>query len=395
MIESNKIDPEEAVPEKEGSQRDYSPAAGPRQAAPHLLYGAPLSLYTGKARSYLTFKQIPFEEVFSSLSVYKKIIVPKTGVRFIPVVKTPQDEFLQDTSSIIDTLEQRHPHRPIIPATPKQKLLSYLFELWADEWLLIPAMHYRWNKDNFPFIYEEFGKIIAPRMPAFIRAFLGKRIGARFKGFVPLLGITDKSIPAIEDWYENHVLLHLEQHFSEHDYLLGGAPTLGDFALMGPLYAHLYRDPAPGALMRSKAPHVARWVERMNQAQSQVGELLAEDQIPETLIPIMRRMFKELWPVLVSTVSALGKWTEDNKGQHKIPRTVGNHSFTIGDVTEQRAIITFHQWKLQRVLDCYQSFDVSQKEQVDFFLQDVQGIEAMQQKIGIRLKRENNKLMLC
>ena len=77
----------------------------------HKLYGAPLSLYTAKARSYLIFKQIPFEEIFSSMKVYKKIIVPKTGVRFIPVVKTPEGEFLQDTSHIIDTLEQRHPHR--------------------------------------------------------------------------------------------------------------------------------------------------------------------------------------------------------------------------------------------------------------------------------------------
>ncbi|MFT5676005.1 MAG: glutathione S-transferase [Paraglaciecola sp.] len=389
MTAENNIEPLDAV-----SGMSAPPEGNSIQADPYLLYGAPLSLYTGKARSYLTFKQVPFEEVFSSISVYKKIIIPKTGVRFIPVLKTPQDEYLQDTSHIIDTLEQRHPHRPIIPVSPKQKLLSYLFEIWADEWLLIPAMHYRWNKDNFPFIYEEFGKIIVPRMPAFIRAFVGKKVGAKFKGFVPILGITDKSIPAIEDWYEDHVLFHLNQHFSEYDYLLGGAPTLGDFALMGPLYAHLYRDPAPGALMRSKAPHVARWVERMNQPVSEVGELLVEDQIPETLIPILQRMFKELWPVLVSTVSALEKWAESNVGEREIPRTVGNHSFKMGGITEQRAIMTFHQWKLQRVLDCYQAFDVSQKQQVDLFLQDVKGLEAMQQKIAIRLKRENNKLII-
>ncbi|MFT5840839.1 MAG: hypothetical protein ACI9UT_003353, partial [Flavobacteriales bacterium] len=71
----------------------------------YTLYGAPMSLYTGKARAYLIFKDLPYTEVFSSLKVYKSIIVPKTGVRFVPVVKTPQNEFLQDTAQIIDTLE--------------------------------------------------------------------------------------------------------------------------------------------------------------------------------------------------------------------------------------------------------------------------------------------------
>jgi hypothetical protein len=56
--------------------------------------------------------------------------------------------------------------------------------------------------------------VVAPNMPAFVRAFIGVRIGAKFKGFVPLLGITDKSIPAIEDWYENHVLPLLNDHFA-------------------------------------------------------------------------------------------------------------------------------------------------------------------------------------
>ena len=69
----------------------------------HILYGSEFSLYSGKARSYLRYKRIPFDEVLSSLSVYRDTIVPMTGVRFIPVVKTLDDRYLQDTSHIIDT----------------------------------------------------------------------------------------------------------------------------------------------------------------------------------------------------------------------------------------------------------------------------------------------------
>ncbi|WP_339722705.1 glutathione S-transferase [uncultured Paraglaciecola sp.] len=358
----------------------------------YTLYGAPMSLYTGKARAYLIFKSLPYTEVFSSLKVYKSVIVPKTGVRFVPVVKTPEDEYLQDTAQIIDTLEQRHPERPVIPTTPKQKLVSYLFETWGDEWLVIPAMHYRWNKANFPFIYQEFGKVIAPNMPGFIRAFIGKKIGAKFKGFVPMLGITPTSIPAIEDWYENHVLPLLDRHFSKHDYLLGSKPCLGDFGLMGPLYAHLYRDPEPGALMKKIAPNLAKWVERMNQPQDVEGEYLADDVIPDTLLELLTRIFKEQWPVLTNTVQALQKWAEQNPQVAEIPRTIGEHQYTIGDVSEQRAIGTFHQWKVQRILDCYRQFEDQQKQSVDTFLQSVGGLESMQLDIPKRLHRVNNKL---
>jgi glutathione S-transferase len=361
----------------------------------HTLYGAPMSLYTGKARAYLIFKNLPYTEVFSSLKIYKSIIVPKTGVRFVPVLKTPENEYLQDTSNIIDTLEQRHPQRSVMPTTAKQKLVSYLFETWADEWLVIPAMHYRWNKANFPFVYEEFGKVIAPNMPKVIRAFIGKKIGAKFKGFVPLLGITDKSIPAIENWYENHVLPLLDKHFAEHDYLLGGKPCLGDFGLMGPLYAHLYRDPAPRAIMRKIAPNVAKWVERMNQPQDIEGVFLDDDVIPDTLLELLNRMFKEQWPVLSNTVKRLDTWIDHNPHIAEIPRTIGEHNFTIGDTTHKRAIGTFHQWKVQRILDCYHQFDSKEQLLVDAFLQAVGGLDSMQLDIKKRVTRVNNKLVLC
>lgn len=358
----------------------------------YTLYGAPLSLYTGKARAYLLYKNKPFEEVFSSLKIYKEIIIPNTGVRFIPVVKTPSGEYLQDTATIIEHMEAAHPERSVVPADAKQKLVSYLFETWGDEWLVIPAMHYRWNKDNFPFIYQEFGKVVAPSMPAFIRSFIGKKIGAKFKGFVPMLGITQKSIPAIEDWYENHVLKCLDAHFAKHDYLLGDKPCTGDFGLMGPLYAHLYRDPEPGKLMKKIAPNVALWVERMNQAKDVEGEYLADDVIPETLLPILRRMFAEQWPVLRSIVSRVKAWSKQNPDTIELPRSIGEHEFTIGNITEKRAIGTFQQWKIQRILACYNEFDSTKKADVDALLNEVGGYEFMQMSINNPVVRVNNKL---
>ncbi|MEP4891759.1 MAG: glutathione S-transferase N-terminal domain-containing protein [Aliiglaciecola sp.] len=359
------------------------------------LYGAPVSLYTGKARAYLTYKNIPFREVFSSVKVYKTIIEPKTGVRFIPVVETPEGEFIQDTVQIIDDLEKRFVESSIYPTSPKQQLVSEIFQLWGDEWLVIPAMHYRWNKDNFPFIYEEFGKVAAPNMPAFVRAFLGKKLASRFNGFVPILGITEKTIPAIEDWFENHVLPELNKHFSIHNYLLGGRACAGDFGLFGPLYAHLYRDPAPGAIIREKAPYVAKWIERLRNTPKSVGNWVEDDKIPETLMPLLTRIFKEFWPVLMQSVEKIQEWIMDNPTVDKIPRSIGFHEFSIGGVTDKRAIMPFHQWKLQRVIDLYDGFDTDEKVKVDTFLQTSFGLQVESLPMPKRLQRINNKLVVA
>ncbi|GAB2695352.1 glutathione S-transferase family protein [Aliiglaciecola sp. 3_MG-2023] len=359
------------------------------------LYGAQMSLYTGKARAYLTYKQIPFREVFSSVKVYKSIIQPKTGVRFIPVVETPEGEFIQDTVQIIDDLEQRFVESSIYPATAKQHLVSEIFQLWGDEWLLIPAMHYRWNKNNYPFIYEEFGRVAAPNMPAFVRRFFGKKLASRFKGFVPVLGITEKTIPAIEDWFENHVLVELDTHFATHDFLLGGRPCAGDFGLYGPLYAHLYRDPAPGAIIREKAPHLVKWIERLQNSPESAGNWLENDQIPETLIPLMSRIFEEFWPVLTQSVEKIQQWIVENPKVDSMPRSIGFQQFSIGGITEKRAIMPFHQWKFQRVIDLYNGFDEEKKVDVDTFLQSSFGLQVAPLPIPKRLERINNKLVIA
>jgi glutathione S-transferase len=361
-------------------------------SAEYTLYGAPFSLYTGKARAYLNYKLIPYQEVLSSLSVYKKVIIPKTGVRFIPVVKTPNDDYMQDTAIIIEELEKVFPERQVMPTGPKQKLVSQLFELYGDEWLLMPAMHYRWNKDNDDYVFSNFGATVAPGWPKFIQKFLGKKVGSKFKGYVPLLGMSDKTIPQIEDWYENDFLMVMDKHFSEHHYLLGGAASIGDFGLMGSLYAHLYLDPYPGEMMRRIAPNVAKWVERMNEKPESVGHFVKDDEIPETLIPVLKRLFLEHWPFVKTTIETIQTWAKENS-DIEIPRMIGEQPFTIGGVEGVKAVASFTQWKAQRVLDTYQSFASDDKLSIDDFLSSVGGYDLMQLTVDKRVTRVDNKLV--
>jgi subtilisin-like proprotein convertase family protein len=133
----------------------------------------------------------------------------------------------------------------------------------------------------------------------------------------------------------------------------------------------------------------------MNQPQDIEGVFLDDDVIPDTLLELLNRMFKEQWPVLSNTVKRLDTWIDQNPHIAEIPRTIGEHNFTIGDTTHKRAIGTFHQWKVQRILDCYHQFDSKEQLLVDAFLQAVGGLDSMQLDIKKRVTRVNNKLVLC
>lgn len=363
----------------------------------YTLYGSPASLYTGKVRAYLNYKGIPYQETISSMKVYKKIILANTGVAMIPVVKTPDAQYWQDSSQILDNLESQFPAKPILPSTPKQKIVSLLLELYGDEWLRLPAMHYRWNfpEDNLEFIKGEFGSSVAPGLPKFIQRWLGKKVVDKFSGYVVPLGITVKNIPAIEAWYEE-LLSQLNTLFADQDFLLGSCPSIGDFGLMGPLYAHLYRDPYPGRLMRDKAPNVAQWVERMNASQAIDGQFLSDDNIPNILEPVLTRLFAEFWPSLLNTCDNLTTWAKDQSPGAAVPRMLGMQEFAINGISEQQMSLSYGQWMLQRLLDAVNSLDSAEKNEVGEYLSRFNnGINPLDVTIETAVKFDNYRLVLA
>jgi glutathione S-transferase len=247
-----------------------------------------------------------------------------------------------------------HPEPAVYPPTPRQHLAALLLELYGDEWLLIPAMHYRWNfpADNQPFIHEQFGRMALPWAPRPVQRWMGRRLGGRFAGMLPALGIDERTIAGIESSYRE-LLDELDAHFADHDFVFGGRPTIADFGLIGPLYAHLYRDPHPGALMREHAPRVAAWVERMTARPPRGGELLVDDAIPDTLWPVLERMAREQVPVLIDTEWKLAEWCRANPDRSEIPRALGEHAFEIGGAVGRRRVLPHALWRWQRPRDYF------------------------------------------
>jgi len=111
---------------------------------PYVMQGWHLSYFSGKTRALLQYKNVPFidHEVDALTLMWR--IPKKTGATVMPVVVTPEGEWLQDTKDIAEVIEQRFPQGTTLPETPRQRIAALLIEAWADEWWIPPAMHYRW-----------------------------------------------------------------------------------------------------------------------------------------------------------------------------------------------------------------------------------------------------------
>ena len=145
-------------------------------------YGALPSYYSAKGRAYLQVKRLPFIDHGATMDMYRDVIVPKTGKAFIPVVITPEGVVLQDTCDIIDTLEQRHRERPIVPPDPLLRFASLLMEYYADECLLYPGLHMRWHyEENREWVVPEFARCNDPGSDSGVARMA--KFAARIEGF--------------------------------------------------------------------------------------------------------------------------------------------------------------------------------------------------------------------
>ncbi len=359
------------------------------------LLGHDISLYSGKARAYLRYKKIPFEEKLSSENYAD--ILKHVGRKVIPVLVTQQGEYIQDTTIIIDRMEERFPTPPIYPSTPLQKLVALLMEVYGDEWLLLPAMHYRWQfkRQNLWFVLNRFGDVIKPHWPAWSKPIVAIPAAMYFgRMYRPLMGLTPEIEREVEKSTEGF-LRDFDRHLADHDFLLGSRPSIGDFGLIAPLYAHLGQDPYPKKMMQDIAPRVFEWTKRMQNPSGEEGQFLADDEIPETLYPILSRMFSDQMPLLVDTLQKVGKWVNENPDAKSFPRAIGRHDFTLGGVQGNRAILPYQQWMFQRPLRFYQGLTEDEKLGIDPLLEKLGGLIGLQVDIPVALDYIGHKLVVA
>jgi hypothetical protein len=141
--------------------------------------------------------------------------------------------------------------------------------------------------------------------------------------------------------------------------------SLADCGLMGPFYGHLYRDAVPERLLYETAFHVCAWIERTNRPPRDQAGWLVDDELPETLGPVLRTM-AEAVPMVVASVDATDAWAaEQAKAGEPVPAATGLRQSLYRDVTLSAAARPYTLWMVQRPLDAYRSLGGAERARVD------------------------------
>ena len=383
---------------------------------PYILWGTPHSLYTGKARSCLIKKGLVFVERCPSHADYKARVRPAVGMVTFPVLETPEGQFIQDSTDIVtylDSLDSLTSATSMTPSTPVQRVVARLIDGFGLEGMLQAAMHYRWSyrDEQELFLQTEFGRGLYAGADREARRAAGRRVMDFFSSSLPALGITPETAPAIETAYEE-LLEALDVHFQSYPYVMGWRVSIADLGLIAPMYAHLGRDPYPTALMKKRAPNVARWVERMQLPNTPDGEYephaadwLTDDAIPTTLEPLLALVFKDWGPLLGADIASYQQWLVTHpdvqaghlvhiNDKHMVHPTLGMVSYAWRGVQVQRASAVHGLWLFQLAQDAANALSGEAKQKLAAWVERTGGQKVMDLRLPRALERQNNLMVL-
>jgi len=320
------------------------------------LYGLQISHFSGKLRGYLNYKGLDYEEKAPDLFDMVCRFPKKVGAAVVPVIETNSGEWLGDTTDIIEEFERRHPQPSIAATTPKQTIASMLFGAWCDDFWLPVSLHTRWSHpENYPVFRHELGKGLLPYAPNFVRNWLADNMAAaKMRDAAVAMGVVPNQVELLDQWIAT-MLDTLEQHFAQYDYLFGGRPTIADYSLLGCLYGHLSKDPWPRRELIAPRPHLKSYIERLHSGDrpraGAPGELLPDDEIPATLLPMFSAIFNEFFPLLEKMVESVYQLIagENLKKGDVLPRATKKVSCPMGNSRYERIARTFPLWMMQRI----------------------------------------------
>ncbi len=344
-----------------------------------ILYGMQASLYTGKARAYMRRNRIPVTERGAGHPEYMTRIFPHMGRFIMPVIETPEGDIIQDGTDILEYLEGRGLGRePLFPSDAVTKAVALLFQLFGNEGLLRPAMHYRWNFDNenLDFIKVSFADVLPAHLDSSGRSAAFDHASGRMRKAAVAFGVFDTTYALIEKSYAEFLKLY-SAHLKGSFFLLGDRPTIGDYGLFNPLYAHLSRDPKPAFLMKTTAPLVWNWVERMNRPEvteehtldnPQAG-LYSGDDIPETLKALMTYVGEEYSAEYSAHVDYTEQWlakqgANPEKVKAPLGRGIGFAEFKWRGEFISSVVMPYRFYLAQRLWDHFDSCSDKDKKTI-------------------------------
>lgn len=238
-------------------------------STPLRLVGRPESPYSVKVRSALRYKRIDYVwlDRFSDAALFHK----HARLPLVPLVLLPTGQALQDSTPILEQLDDQGAGPSLHPADPALRFLSEVMEEYGDEWANKLMFYHRWA---YPPDQQRCGRSLAaglldgnhlgwakPLLIPVVKRVVIRRMVSR----MGLAGASARNAPLLVDSFSTLVDL-LESHLSTRHYLFGGQPALGDFGLWGQVY-QASLDPTCADLLARRGPAVLDWVRRMEDPQ--------------------------------------------------------------------------------------------------------------------------------
>ena len=229
---------------------------------PYTIYGGELSYFTRKLEAAMIFYGADFS-IQSKSPDNAAEIEQRSGTHQVPVLLTPENWMVADTTPLLMMLDGRFPDRRMFPPG-KLGVLTHIVEEYFDEWIARTMVHYRWH---YP-ASAEFASLRMARGNA--------EAAARVRAWGPracrATGTDSEHQQRQAEAEYVRILEALEQQLMETPYALGTRPTAVDCIVLGGLRAHTHMDPDPKRVT-SGYPRVVAWCERAADTWDGNGEL--------------------------------------------------------------------------------------------------------------------------
>ena len=269
----------------------------------YVVIGSEESPYSVKVRSYFRYKGIAhdWKDRSQAADLYGK----HARLPLVPLVVTPEDTGIQDSTPIIEAMEKAFPQPSIHPPGTVAGFISALIEEFGDEWGNKWMFHMRWAREiDQVTVSRRFAAKAPPDQLEETAAGIRERMVPR----VWFVGSNEITAPQIEQSLAD-VLDILNPHLANRPYLFGARPAFADFGLWGQIY-EAGRDPTAGALVHA-APNVVAWTERMLNPDNQ-GDFEDWTSVAPTLLPLLADQVAGLFlPWSAANAQAIAEGEDD------------------------------------------------------------------------------------
>ena len=252
--------------------------------AEYTIFGSEISAFTRKLEAAFECYGVDFA-IRRKTPEIKEALEARAGTHQIPVLRTPENWLLADTSPIMMMMDARYPLRRLYPLGANGVLVHILEEM-LDEWMTRTMVHFRWH-------YDENTAFVISRITGKAMNIDEARQHQLAQWGLRSCRATGTESVAQQAYAEKEyfgIIEALETQLAQTPYALGARPTAVDTILMGTFRGHTNFDPSPDM---SRFEKVAAWNKNNAPSESDVGIAAFEKPSPfvEHLLAITRESY--------------------------------------------------------------------------------------------------------